>query len=76
MLTHYGGTEAVRRSSAETILFLQERSERAPEPRHDPEWRSLPCRSGEDRSRLRASPKLGVGEGKARFTLDTAPQTA
>ncbi len=61
MLTHYGGTEAVRRSSAETILFLQQLGERALEPRHDPEWRSLPCRSGEDGSRLRASPKTGGG---------------
>jgi len=37
-----GETEAVRRSSPETTLFLQQLGVRAPEPRHDPEWRSLP----------------------------------
>ncbi len=72
------GDEMVSRRGAPQPFFrsLQQLGERAPEPRHDPEWRSLPCRSGKDRSRLRASPKLGVGEGKARFTLDRAPQTA
>ncbi len=52
----------MHRSSAETILFLQQLGERAPEPRHDPEWRFLPCRSGEEDFRLDAKPKLGVGK--------------
>ena len=41
---------------------LQQLGERAPEPRHDPEWRSLPCRSGEGRLRPDVDQKLGVGE--------------
>ena len=67
MLTHYGGTEAVRRSSAETILFLQQLGERAPEPRHDPEWRSLPAAPAKMVSDCAPVQKLGVGEEGGRL---------
>ncbi len=64
------GYPAVRRSSPETTLFLQQLGERAPEPRHAPEWRSLPCHSGEGRLRPDVDQKLGVGERDS-FVLRT-----